>query len=93
MPQPLPAYLIALAIGDIEFRAISERCGVYGEKGMADAAAWEFDDTERMMQIAESDVRPVSMGSFRCHRAAPELSIRRHGESASDLRHTGARRG
>ena len=29
MPQPIPSYLIALAIGDLEFKAMGERTGVY----------------------------------------------------------------
>ncbi|MED5520115.1 MAG: aminopeptidase, partial [Pseudomonadota bacterium] len=31
MPQPIPSYLIALAIGDLEFKAMGERTGVYAE--------------------------------------------------------------
>ena len=64
MPQPIPGYLIALAIGDIEFRAISERCGVYAEPELVEAAAWEFDDTERMMQIAEEMYGPYRWDRF-----------------------------
>ncbi len=53
MPQPIPAYLIALAVGDLEFREISDRCGVYAEPSVVEAAAWEFADTEAMMRTAE----------------------------------------
>ena len=38
MPQAIPAYLIALAIGDLEFKAMSERTGVYAEKVWLDKA-------------------------------------------------------
>ena len=31
MPRAIPSYLIALACGDIAFRAISERCGVFAD--------------------------------------------------------------
>jgi aminopeptidase N len=54
MPQPIAPYLIALAVGDLEFRAISDRCGVYAEPSVVDEAAWEFADTEAMMQKAEA---------------------------------------
>jgi len=54
MPQAIPAYLVALAVGDIDFRAVSPRCGVYAEPTVVEAAAWEFADTEKMMQAAEA---------------------------------------
>src|ERR1022692_3080076 len=49
MPQPIPSYLIALAAGDLEFRPLGERSGVYAEPSMIDAAAYEFADTEAMI--------------------------------------------
>lgn len=52
MPQAIPAYLIALAIGDLEFKAMSDRTGVYAEKAWLDKAVAEFSDTEQMMQVA-----------------------------------------
>jgi leukotriene-A4 hydrolase len=54
MRQPIPTYLVALAVGDIEFRPISERCGVYAEPGVVEKAAWEFADAEHMIEAAES---------------------------------------
>jgi aminopeptidase N len=53
MPYPIPSYLIALAVGDLAFRPISDRCGVYAERQVVDTAAWEFADVERMMAAAE----------------------------------------
>lgn len=52
--QPVPSYLIALAIGDLVFKPMSERTGVWAEPSMAEKAAAEFNDTEKMMQAAES---------------------------------------
>jgi len=49
MDQPVPSYLIALAAGDLEFRALGERSGVYAEPALIDAAAYEFADTEAMI--------------------------------------------
>ncbi len=54
MPQPIPAYLLALAVGDIEFRAIGPRSGVYAEPSVLQKAAWEFGDLEKMIDISES---------------------------------------
>ena len=53
MPQPIPAYLIALAVGDLAFEAMSERTGVYAEPSVVDRAAKEFEDTEDMMVAVE----------------------------------------
>jgi len=54
MKQPIPTYLMALAVGDLEFRSLGKRSGVYAEKGMIDKAAYEFSDTEKMMEAAET---------------------------------------
>jgi aminopeptidase N len=52
MPQPIPSYLFALAVGDIDFQEVSERCGIYAEPEMLEAAAWEFEENEkRLCQI------------------------------------------
>lgn len=53
MPQAIPSYLIALAIGDLEFKAMGERTGVYAEPSMLEAAAAEFEDTESMLEVTE----------------------------------------
>ena len=58
MPQPIPSYLIALAVGDLEFKAMGDRTGVYAEKELLDAAAAEFEDTESMLEIAEDVYGP-----------------------------------
>ena len=53
MRQPIPSYLIALAIGDLAFRSMGARTGVYAEPSVVDAAAAEFDQTEAMMTATE----------------------------------------
>ena len=53
MQQPIPAYLMALAVGDIAFEPIGERTGVYAEPSMLEASAYEFGETEQMLEIAE----------------------------------------
>ena len=53
MPQPIPAYLVALAVGDLEFRELGPRTGVYAEPTVLAAAAHEFADLEAMLVAAE----------------------------------------
>ena len=53
MKQPIPSYLLALAVGDVSFQSISSRSGVYAEKSMLEKAAWEFADLEKMIAGAE----------------------------------------
>lgn len=53
MPQTIPTYLLALSVGDFEFRPLSERIGVFAEAEIIEEAAWEFAETEEKMQAAE----------------------------------------
>jgi aminopeptidase N len=54
MKQPISPYLIALAIGDLEYKAVSNRTGVYAEKSMVNKAQEEFSDMEKMVVAAEN---------------------------------------
>ena len=58
MPQPIPPYLIALAVGDLEFKAMGKRTGVYAEDEILEAAAAEFADTEAMLETTEETFGP-----------------------------------
>ena len=53
MRQAIPSYLIALAVGDLTFRSMGNRTGVYAEPSVVESAAAEFDDTEAMMAATE----------------------------------------
>jgi leukotriene-A4 hydrolase len=53
MPQPIPPYLMALAAGDIAFKPLGNRTGVYTEPAMLERAASEFEDTEKMVVATE----------------------------------------
>lgn len=64
MDKSVPPYLIAIAAGDIEFRALSERTGVWSEPSMLDAAAEEVADTERMVVAAEKLYGPYRWGRY-----------------------------
>jgi leukotriene-A4 hydrolase len=64
MTQPIPAYLIALAVGDISFAATGMRTGVYAEPSVLARAAHEFADTESMLQVAEELYGPYQWRRF-----------------------------
>ncbi len=54
MKQPIPSYLIALAVGDLEYRKLGKNCGVYSEPGSVDVCAREFEDLPSMISAAEN---------------------------------------
>jgi len=64
LTQPIPPYLIAIAIGDLAFRSIGPRTGVYTEPAVLDSAASEFGDLEKMVQAAESLGGPYRWGRY-----------------------------
>ncbi|MCF7221489.1 M1 family metallopeptidase [Marilutibacter chinensis] len=53
MPQPIPSYLLAIAAGDLVFKPISGRSGVWAEPAAVDKSVAEFADTEKMIQVTE----------------------------------------
>ena len=53
MVQPIPAYLMALSVGDLEFAPMGERTGVYAEPSMLEKSVYEFFETEQMLEAAE----------------------------------------
>jgi leukotriene-A4 hydrolase len=64
MTQPIPSYLIALAVGDLEFRPLGSRTGVYAEPAIAAKAAKEFEDTEKMLLATEKLYGPYRWGRY-----------------------------
>jgi leukotriene-A4 hydrolase len=64
MPQPIPSYLLALAVGDLAFRSLGRNCGVYAEKPVVEAAAWELADTQEMIDAAEKLYGPYRWGQY-----------------------------
>jgi|HubBroStandDraft_1064217.scaffolds.fasta_scaffold00093_8 leukotriene-A4 hydrolase len=64
MPQAIPSYLIALAVGDIAFKETGPRTGVYAEKSMVSAAAKEFADTESMVATGEKLFGPYRWSRY-----------------------------
>ena len=94
MPQPIPRYLLAFAVGDLVAATALAALGGLGRtlarrRGRRGVRRSRADDGRR-----REAVRPVRMGSLRHPGDAAELSIRRHGEPAPDVRHPlGPRRG
>jgi aminopeptidase N len=64
MPQPIPSYLLAIAVGDLEFRPFDARSGVYAEPPVIEAAANEFPDTPKMIGAAEQLYGPYRWGRY-----------------------------
>jgi len=64
MPQAIPTYLLALAVGDLDRRDLGPRSRIYAEPGMIDAAAWEFAEVEAMIQAAERLFGPYEWDRF-----------------------------
>jgi hypothetical protein len=80
MDRPVAPYLIAIAVGDLQFRSLGPRTGVWSEPSVLERAAYELADTEKMMAAAEGLYGPYRWGPLRHDRAAAVLSVRRHGE-------------
>ena len=64
MNHPVPSYAIAIAAGDIAFRSLGPRTGVWTEPAMLDRAAAELVDTERMVEAAEGLYGPYRWGRY-----------------------------
>jgi leukotriene-A4 hydrolase len=54
MPQPVSSYLMALAVGDLSFKALDSQSGVYAEPKYLDSVAWELADMPAMIQKASA---------------------------------------
>ena len=63
-PQPVPAYLLALAVGRLDFTAISKRTGIYAELATLPRATHEFSELERMVEAAEQLYGPYRWGRY-----------------------------
>jgi aminopeptidase N len=64
MDKPVAPYLIAIAVGDLAFRELGPRTGVWTEPAMLDKAAAELADTEKMVAAAEKLFGPYQWGRY-----------------------------
>jgi len=60
----IPSYLLALAVGNVEFAPISHRCGVYAVPGQLDLAKSELEDLEKMVVAAEQLYGPYQWDRY-----------------------------
>ncbi len=64
MAQPIPSYLIALAVGDLSFQRLGQRTGVWAEPSVLKSAAYEFADVEKMVESAEKQFGRYRWGRY-----------------------------
>lgn len=64
MDIPIPAYLMALAVGDIDFKPIDNKTGVYAEPSILNKARAEFEDVGKMIAVAENLYGPYRWGRY-----------------------------
>jgi leukotriene-A4 hydrolase len=64
MARAIPPYLIAITVGDLAFRSLGPRTGVYAEPAVVGAAASEFADLESMVTAAEALLGPYLWGRY-----------------------------
>jgi leukotriene-A4 hydrolase len=64
LDTPIPPYLIALAVGDLAFRATGPRTGVWTEPSTLDRAANELAELEKFVDAAEALYGPYRWGRY-----------------------------
>jgi aminopeptidase N len=64
MPHSVAPYMIAIAVGDLAFKELGPRTGVWTEPVMLDRAAAELSDTEKMVEAAEKLYGPYRWGRY-----------------------------
>jgi aminopeptidase N len=62
--KPIPSYLMAIAVGDVEFKLIDNLTGVYAEHSQIDKAKWEFAKLGDMVNAAEKLFGPYRWGRY-----------------------------
>jgi len=62
--KAIPSYLMAIAVGDLEFQAIDNRTGVYAEPSMLKKSVWEFAELGKMVVAAEKLYGPYRWGRY-----------------------------
>ncbi len=64
MPQPIPPYLLAFAVGSLACQELGPRSRVWAEPEVLEAAASEFEDVDAMLRVAESLFGPYEWERF-----------------------------
>ena len=61
---PIPSYLIAIVVGDLEYRSLGRRVGVITEPSDIDRVAAELDTLETLLDEAEKFLTPYIWGNY-----------------------------
>jgi leukotriene-A4 hydrolase len=64
MDHSVASYMIAIAVGDLAFKSLGPRTGVWAEPVTLNAAANELSDTEKMVAAAEKLYGPYRWGRY-----------------------------
>ncbi|MBL4708608.1 MAG: M1 family metallopeptidase [Flavobacteriales bacterium] len=64
MDQAIPSYLFALAVGNLKYQSLGSEAGVYAEPNVIEAAAYEFEDMQNMVDTAESLYGAYQWGKY-----------------------------
>ncbi len=64
MPQPIPPYLLALAVGDLVSQDLAPRSRVWAEPQTIERAAYEFAEVDAMLLTAEKLFGPYDWDRF-----------------------------
>lgn len=64
MEQPISSYLMALTVGDLKYQSTGRNSGVYAEPDMLQAAVWEFETMQSMIDSAEELYGPYAWGQY-----------------------------
>jgi len=60
----MPSYLIAIAVGDLEYRFLGNRTGVITEPSQIDAVAKELESLPELLSKAEAYLGPYIWGNY-----------------------------
>lgn len=63
-PVAIPSYLLAIVVGHLERKVLSERCAVWAEPSQAEASRYEFAETEKILTVAEEIAGPYVWGRY-----------------------------
>jgi len=61
---PIPNYLLAVVVGNLEYRSLGHRVGLIAEPEQMPAAARELSDLERYLNLTEDYLTPYIWGDY-----------------------------
>lgn len=64
MEQPIPSYLMALAVGNLAYKSVGNVAGVYAEPSVLESAAYEFEDMQKMVDVASEMYGEYAWGKY-----------------------------